>query len=271
MLMAIIMDKYTEVKFDAGSANMIWEHTASMIQETVGRCVGRKMGMQKLHRIIKDILEEEIDGAVLVRACNSELSQEQALELIRRTRLRNDDKVNKGVTISTALHMVACVKLSLQKIGWKLGEIAKEEEEEHARALKLFEARPVDQPPPQSEGELFFNDMDGTFARLETQMCSLENFVMEMTQSSSVWSKDIRNRLVVIEDLIVSERDMAFLSAQDESLGGSPNGYPQGGMHPGGARNANGGLGHFAIEDGRQQPQMQPVRGVVTRQLPTSQ
>lgn len=228
MLMAIIMDKYTEVKSDADDSKMIWTQTYDMIVEKVQVMKGSRIPLHILIQTIKDIAQEEIDEASLIEACEGKLTHEIAAELMQFTKTKSDNALNKGVDISSAMKMIGWVKIAVHKIGWKLAEIMDEERQEHnlltaqnlaagqtgaTAAAHQTQIAKLAGPVDDDSGK-FLTDKDGLLDELEGRMGKMEQFIDEAMKFSSFRGKDLRNRLSVIEDLIRSQHDVSMLRVE---------------------------------------------------------
>uniref|UniRef100_A0A7S1QZJ8 Polycystin cation channel PKD1/PKD2 domain-containing protein n=1 Tax=Alexandrium catenella TaxID=2925 RepID=A0A7S1QZJ8_ALECA len=139
MMMAIIMDKYTEVKSDAAEHDTIVKQVQDMIVEAIQSTTGNKVGLGQLLEKVKGMQDDDINEEMLMEEIDG-LSREQARHLIKKTKERVKAELNKGVTISEAMRMIGWTKIAVQKIGWRLEEVLKDEREEHD-ALHSFSER----------------------------------------------------------------------------------------------------------------------------------
>jgi len=277
MLMAIIMDKYTEVKSDAASHDTIITQIATMCTESFRSRTGSAVSTDRILKNVEampqhEISEDDLCGAV------PDLSKQQAGMLVKRTREKVDMEINKGVTMSEAMRMIGWVKIAVQKIGWKLEEVLKDEREERnimrasyhggqdgnyseaghgqgGRFSALEGGSPsspgmtMDGPgSPEEPGPLatyeggdrgppYVADAEERLERIEMRMAKMEEFMQEALQYTTFRGKDLRNRLAVIEDLIRSQRD-ATMSSQERSVwDGGPPRLADGGYNGGGNGN----------------------------------
>jgi hypothetical protein len=205
MLMAIVMDTYTEVKSDSKSSKKVWEQLFDMIRDQVAVVQGKLVSNDKLLGKLGDLELEDVGVEDLQDAVPG-LSKEQAESVIKATHLREEEEANKGLTISQAMRMIGWVRLAVQKIGWQLEFIKKDEEAEVRMQPKG--GGDAGEGPAQ-----FLSESDGLLEVLESRMGKMEEFMHEAEQFMSFRGKDSKNRLNVIEDLIRSERDAASLIA----------------------------------------------------------
>jgi len=241
MLMAIIMDTYTEVKADASEHDPIWTQIMKMCGEFVGKWTGSHVGTDKLLRIVEEMPEDEVDVDSLMHHVGAALSKEQAEELLNVTQERVDSELNKGVTISEAMRMIGWVKIAVQKIGWKLEDIMQEEKDERALIAGRGEAVVADDnaaqddllwsegpaaypalpaAPPEQPGAYdsaldtgpYVAEAEGRLEGMEQRLVKMEEFMQEALQYTTFRGKDLRNRLAVIEDLIRSQRDATMVN-----------------------------------------------------------
>jgi hypothetical protein len=244
MLMAIIMDKYTEVKTEAENTDPIWTQVMSMAKERVAQARGTRIPESELIRVVESMKEEEVDEATLMKY-HPDLRQEQATEIINATTQRVEDGLNAGVTMSEAMRHIGWVQIAVQKIGWSLEKILKAEEEE--RKLLRGVSDKEDEAPGQQlaitddlgaepnvlaitaadggaavGGPPYVYDTEGRLDETEQSMTRIENFLQEALQYTTFRGKDFRNRLAVIEDMIRSQRDASMLRVERDVWDAAP-------------------------------------------------
>eukprot|EP00929_Paragymnodinium_shiwhaense_P090946 TRINITY_DN5101_c0_g1_i3.p1 TRINITY_DN5101_c0_g1~~TRINITY_DN5101_c0_g1_i3.p1 ORF type:complete len:857 (+),score=252.61 TRINITY_DN5101_c0_g1_i3:105-2675(+) len=228
MLMAIIMDVYTEVKADAASATAIWDQGVEVIQDTIGRLRGKKAGSASIISHISELQTKsgQVDEKDLIEHVGSAMSEKQAKSIIAGTKHMEQMAVDKGVSMSDAMKMIGFVKIACTKIEKKLDEVIKEERNDLDDLRALYDplAAGVDidclnQGPPEPEE---YNDGVGMSVRdgmkrldfLETRLSKVEEFLQEAVQYTNFRGKDLRNHLLVIEDLLRSKRDTMPVNIQ---------------------------------------------------------
>merc|ERR1719410_1602289 len=189
-----------------------------------------------------EIHEDDLADAV------PHLGMEQARTLMQKTQEHVDNELNKGVTMSEAMRMIGWVKIAVQKIGWKLEEILKDEREERDMlqaqdgdiARRAEENRHGGLEAEDDGAPPYVADAEERLERIESRMQKMEEFMQEALQYTTFRGKDLRNRLAVIEDLIRSQRDAAMGSMErdiwndGQSRLGSDRGGGGGGMFGGG-------------------------------------
>lgn len=228
MLMAIIMDKYTQVKSDAAEHDTLFVQMKDMFMETVSSIAGKRVSVANILHHVKKMPQAEVTEEDLVDGI-PKLSRDQARQLIEKTQDRVDDEVNKGVTMSEAMRMIGWLKIAVQKIGWQLEEILKDEREERrllqgqeseiarigatmraadGERSEDFDREHHEKPPP------YVADADERLERIESRMQKMEEFMQTALQYTTFRGKDLRNRLAVIEDLIRSQRDATMVTVE---------------------------------------------------------
>lgn len=217
MVMAIIMDVYTEVKVDAHDSKSIWDQFKYFGSEILGQIQHARVSPQMLMTAIKDIPDaEEITIEDLIHCVNAigvrHMSYAQARETIDETKRRVDKNLTSGMQLHDAIQSIGWIKVAVDKTGRKLNEILEDEKEE-GDAIKeaLGMATEEDDEKPTFD---FGPHLD----EVESRMVNIEHFLNEAMQYTSYRGKDMRNRLCVIEDLLRSQRDAVMASAES-SLG----------------------------------------------------
>jgi hypothetical protein len=204
MLMAIIMDTYSEVKADASSSKVLWEQLFDLVVDGISYMQGKLATSNKLLEALDRTDAEELDEAELIEAVGPALSRGQAEHLIAATKQREDDEANKGVTISQAMKMIGWVRLAVQKIGWQL-ELVMVDQKAEVRQVKNERKDVV------VESDICLSDSEGLLDMLEARMEQMDKYMRDSHQYISNRGKDAKIRLTIIEDLIRSERDAASL------------------------------------------------------------
>jgi len=221
MLMAIIMDKYTEVKSDAAAHDTIIKQVKDMLLESLQSASGKRVNQGTLLKAVDEMPQTEVSEEDLTESIPN-LAPEQARTLMQQTQEHVDNELNKGVTMSEAMRMIGWVKIAVQKIGWKLEEILKDEREERdmlqaqdgdisrrAEENRHGGLEDVDDGAPP-----YVADAEERLERIESRMQKMEEFMQEALQYTTFRGKDLRNRLAVIEDLIRSQRDATMGSME---------------------------------------------------------
>jgi len=219
MLMAIIMDVYTEVKSEADEFQPVWTQLWEASKDMYNIYRGHLVSNSEMLQVINEMPEEEVDATVLMRRAGPGLSQDQAEALIEATKDALDSKLNAGVTMSDAMRMIGWVKIAVQKIGWKLEEILQAEAEEE----ELITGAPStgdgtargDGTEAVPADKAYVADAADRIDKIEQRMAKIDSFMQESLQYSTFRGKDLRNRLAVIEDLIRNQRDIITRDAAD--------------------------------------------------------
>jgi hypothetical protein len=209
MLMAIIMDVYTEVKGEASEFAPVWTQIQQICSHAWNVHKGRTVSNSDMLQLLSDMPEEEIDVADLMKKAGPSLSMEQASALIEDSRTAMENKLNSGVTMSDAMQMVAWTKTAVQKIGKKLDKILQSEEEQE----QLFSGQPSpeNETDPNISGEAhkaYVADAADAIDGIEQRFAKIDAFMKESLQYSTFRGKDLKNRLAVIEDMARKQRDI---------------------------------------------------------------
>jgi len=199
MLMAIIMDQYTEVKSDADESDPIWTQLYSMIMDRIHKAQGKSMSIDDVRHKVESMDDTEVDEDILLKAVGSDLPKEQAAELIQGALRRVDNALSKGVTISEAMRMIGWVKVAVQKIGWKLEEVMEQERDERS----LLESDDLAAASKGiSDAELDAGDPEQRMQSAELRIEKIEECLQGALEYITFRGKDVRNRLALIEDLL---------------------------------------------------------------------
>jgi len=218
MLMAIIMDVYTEVKSEAADFAPVWTQLYEAGMEMYNIHRGHLISNSEMLQVLNEMPEDDVDEDILMRRAGPGLSRDQAEALIEATRVSLDNKLNKGVTMSDAMRMIGWVKIAVQKIGWQLEEILQAEAEEE----ELITGVSKDGSPAQGDlagskdsQTAYVADAAERIESIEQRMSKIDAFMQESLQYSTFRGKDLRNRLAVIEDLVRNQRDILVRDSAD--------------------------------------------------------
>jgi hypothetical protein len=244
MLMAIIMDVYTQVKSDANEFAPVWTQIYELGLDVYNIHKGRTVSNSELLEVLNEMPEDEVDENVLVKRVGPGLSQEQAAKIMQCTRSKVNYDLNKGVTMSEAMRMIGWVKINVQKIGWKLEQIVNEEKDEQdaiagdaigtrrgsprgeasQTTTKTNDPKASPRASPRSDGSTdddkkektaYVADAAERMDEIDNRLVKIENFMQESLQYTTFRGKDLRNRLAVIEDLVRNQRDIVVRDSAD--------------------------------------------------------
>jgi hypothetical protein len=233
MVMAIIMDQYTEVKSAASSSMPMWTQAAELLDDTVRRCIGKRASnadiIEKIRLNVPESDGGDVDKDILLNAVGVHMTPEQASNLIAAVQQVEEDDVASGVSMSNAMKMIGWLKVAVTKITVQLEDFVMDEREDfaaiqaeceqadhnirNANVERLWDepeepAVPVVEKPVADDG-MGMTVQDGMFRmdKIDLKMAKIEEFVQEALQYSTFRGNDLRNRLAVIEDLVRSRRD----------------------------------------------------------------
>merc|ERR1719491_1363937 len=206
MLLAIILDIYSEVKADATADAPIWTQFAQVIQDSwkhrdwvkyhlIQECVDKLPASTSF--VDKDLLVEIVP----------DISDKQARLLIETTEAHEELAESQGLSISDAMKMVGWIKIAVQKVARRIEDIMQieKEEKELLQEYGLAATKPEGGVALlEGEGEIASFDpaADQKMQALDARLAQMESFLKESTNFSVQRSREMRNRLAVIEDLL---------------------------------------------------------------------
>lgn len=225
MVLAIILDTYTEVKTDANKSVPIWSELADLCQQLVIK-VGffKETGELKLTDVMAAVemaednyrFNEDTLGEMLPL-----IPQAQAKRFIEECMDEVANEEEKGLTISEAMKMIGNIKMGVQRVGQKLDmivdaekqeverlrrEISNEEEASDARSSSQL----LEEPPPISEKQTYSLAATTLIPEMHSvreRLGAIEAYVGRSMADSTVRAKDMRQRLSVIEDLLQGQHE----------------------------------------------------------------
>jgi len=192
MLMAIVMDQYTQVKSEAEQSHPIWQQVSNTIVDAYKIHSGQYIGNNTLLKAVREMPEREVDEETL-RLRVDNLCHEQAKKLIEEALQKEDARLNNGITITEAMKMIGWVKVAVKKIGWKLESMITDPEEHAAEDCR---SGTLDQNQ-QSQG-----GVDGLLGEINERMSNMDEFMQESLRYVTFRGKDVRDRLISIEGLL---------------------------------------------------------------------
>jgi hypothetical protein len=236
MLLAIIMDVYTEVKMDASGQDAIWTQARKVLQDSWGHRDWIKVRQivdqvnnlpMKITQLDKDLLLELVP----------EMVEPQAMALIAETLEAEKQDENKGMAMSDAMKMVGWIKIAVQKIARRIEDILTIEKEEKEILLGSSPGTLAGKAGGMSANTACFDpSSDQKMQAIEKRLGQMENFLNESMVFSVYRAKEMRNRLKVIEDLLQGQSTTNGSAAEDDwdappifanrGLTNGPNGAP---------------------------------------------
>jgi len=238
MLLAIIMDVYSEVKSEAEDSEPIWEQLGNTISNMWGKREYLKLS------IVEEALnqweidpEEKVDKDALLRQVAG-MPIEQAKELIEAADAVEAADESKGLKISDAMKMVGWIKLAVQKIARQIEEIMILEKEEKKMLVEQG-AMPTAAVAGGAGGGVSTIKLDPNseqkLGAIDSRLAQMEEFLNESMCFSVHRGKEMRNRLTIIEDLLKSDQHFAGGRAPGPPMltaGGTGSGPPTGSATP---------------------------------------
>jgi len=210
MLLAIILDIYAEVKADSSEEDAVWTQAKRVLQDSW------KNRDYVKYNVIQQCLDklpdttEYVDKDLLVEIV-PDITEKQAKELIDTTEKHEEAEESKGMSISDAMKMVGWIKIAVQKVARRIEDIMQIEKEEKELLLNsgFSGARVNGGSSLEFEGEVVSFDpiSDQKMQALDARLAQMEGFMKESANFSVGRSREMRNRLAVIEDLLQANKD----------------------------------------------------------------
>lgn len=218
MLMAIVMDVYTEVKGDAASTAPVWIQLQDIAYEYYSIVMGLTVSTPELLKNLEQAPESEFDVPTLMQRIGPGLSEEQALQLIEDARTRLQERTQASITMSDALRILGTLKLKVQGIEGRLAKVLIKEKEEKNHMLSRAEdgknddasGAEMEQPP-----EYYLAETQQKIDLVEVRMDRIESFMQESSNFGSSRQKDLKNRMQTVEDIIRTQRNAVARSTAD--------------------------------------------------------
>jgi len=220
ILMAIIMDTYTEVKSEAESSKYIWITVWDMLKESKDNATGKTASNQEIVRACQNIPEENINADMLQRYVGTKCTEEQAKVIIAAAVAREEEDLDKGISITSAMQIIGWLKISFGKMTGTLEQILTQEIAENDAAMGPFKARLAEidregkKPGEEEAPSMSISEGQDRLKRIAMRMEKMEEFMQESMQYATFRSKDVRNRMAVIEDLIRGQRDATMMKVE---------------------------------------------------------
>jgi hypothetical protein len=211
MLLAIIMDIYSEVKADAEEQDPIWTQANQMARDFWAK---REWVSLKL---VEDVLKawedapEMIDKDMLLRQV-SMMPEDQALALIMEADKREEVAESKGLSISDAMKMVGWIKLAVQKIAHRIEDIMILEKEEKKSLIEQGRMPGVAgsrMTGPDDKLVKLDPVSETKLSAIDSRLAQMEEFLNESMCFTVHRGKEMRNRLAIIEDLLKADQNIA--------------------------------------------------------------
>lgn len=219
MLMAIIMDMYTEVKGEVEGSDPIWSQAYQIYKDTLSIMQGESVSNAEMLRVLNDMPEEEVDEETLIKRVGPGLGEKQAKELIDLVRTAVNERLANSVNMTEAMRMIGWVKLKVTKIDTKLEWILGEEEKEKETMRRLSEGGDVSdllgEQTASAQASALIAESAPKIDSVERRLGDLELLLQESMDFSSARGKDLKNRMQVIEELLRGSRETLVRSSND--------------------------------------------------------
>eukprot|EP00746_Dinoflagellata_sp_MGD_P002407 gnl/MRDRNA2_/MRDRNA2_104670_c0_seq1.p1 gnl/MRDRNA2_/MRDRNA2_104670_c0~~gnl/MRDRNA2_/MRDRNA2_104670_c0_seq1.p1 ORF type:complete len:944 (+),score=196.65 gnl/MRDRNA2_/MRDRNA2_104670_c0_seq1:76-2907(+) len=214
MIMAIIMDTYTEVKADASDSEDLFTQLRQIGGEILGQLQNDRISAYQMSQAIQDIPPGQDMGVedlihAVSAAGHTHMSFAQARDTIKETKKRVEKQLAGNMGLTDAMNSIGWIKVATDKIRIKLNEILTEDIEEGEQLKEVLGLK-----GPEDEEEKPTFDFAPHLDQVESRMTNIEHFMNEAMQYTSFRSADMRNRLCVIEDLLRSQRDAVLVQSE---------------------------------------------------------
>eukprot|EP00927_Polykrikos_kofoidii_P067858 TRINITY_DN6328_c0_g2_i1.p1 TRINITY_DN6328_c0_g2~~TRINITY_DN6328_c0_g2_i1.p1 ORF type:complete len:948 (-),score=139.19 TRINITY_DN6328_c0_g2_i1:55-2874(-) len=224
MLMAIIMDQYTEVKSEAESTAPVWTQISEAVRDGYGRLSLKKASWSNVKEVLESLPEGDVNEEMLEQD-QVYLSREQANFIIQEARKREDQEIESGITLSAAMRTVGWLRIAVEKMRTHVEEIELSNKEEHAELLAtatpedILEAVGVPSMNVEDFGKEAKSREDDAreapsaqaclerFNRIGLRMSKMDDWMRDAAAYINLHGNSVRNRLAVIEDLARARRD----------------------------------------------------------------
>lgn len=224
MLMAIIMDVYTEIKGEVASTATLWGQLANIGQDYVDIIMGKRVSDSELLKVLRDAPEDDLDVDLLMNRVGPGLAREQADAMIAEVVAGVDERLHGSVNMVEAIRMIAWVKIAVQRIHTKLEDLMVAERAEKASMLAASKGEAVNGTTNGHDGapigleddpSAYLAQTTSKINSVEQRLRGLEVGLQESIGFTSARGKDLRDRLQIIEDLIRGQRDAMVRRDQD--------------------------------------------------------
>jgi hypothetical protein len=210
MLLAIIMDVYTEVKMDASEQDPIWTQFRKVLTDAWSHrdYIKLKLVIDTVHNLPMKITQLDKD---LLLEMLPDMREGQAMALIQETMENEQSEENKGMSISDAMKMVGWIKIAVQKVARRIEDILlieKEEKEILLTANTTGTTKGVGGRAMVANTASFDPVSDQKMQTIEGRLGQMETFLNESMVFSVYRAKEMRNRLNVIEDLLQGQANV---------------------------------------------------------------
>lgn len=132
MVMAVIMDCYTEVQGEAADVDPVWTQAGNVFEELVGNFSHNRVSNQELVEKINKLPDDlvEIDEELLLKTGGDRMSLDQCVSIFVGVKSREERALSKGMSLSDTMRAIGWIRIAVGKISVSVEGIIKEEQEE---------------------------------------------------------------------------------------------------------------------------------------------
>jgi hypothetical protein len=215
MLMAIIMDVYTEVKGNASGTAPVWLQLKQIAFEYYSVIMGQTVSTKELLKSLEEAPEGEFVVETLMQRVGPGLSEEQASEIIRDAKDALEERTQGAIAMNDALRILGTLKLKVQHIDHKLEQVLQQEEKEKRELQTSADGTEDASTKPEPNPSARLADAAQKVDLVEVRMDRIECFLQESTSFGSSRQKDLGNRMQTIEDILRTQRNAVSRSMAD--------------------------------------------------------
>jgi hypothetical protein len=212
MLLAIIMDIYTEVKVDADSSAPMWTQFAVHLTDLFQKKDWMKFATVE-ERIKKWDCPEKVNFRMLMEHM-PDMPKEQAVDIINEADRMLEAEESKGLSISDAMKMVGWIKIAVQKIAHRIEDILLLEKEERALLTKGEHHKAS---VAQTTVVKLDPAADKKLGDISKRVAKMEDFMNESMCFTVNRTTEVRSRLNIIETLLKGLGDAQALDDNDST------------------------------------------------------
>jgi hypothetical protein len=204
MLLAIIMDLYTEVKADADDQEPLWTQLANTMADLVHKKNWVKFS--KVEEVMNKWYDcpEKVDYKMLMNKI-SDMPKDQAVDIITEADRQLAAEETKGLSISDAMKMVGWIKIAVQKIAHRIEDILLLEKEERALlAQGGLGSKKVSSAAAGQQKKVIKLDpaADRKLQDIDKRIARMEDFLNESMCATVSRTTEVRSRLKTIETML---------------------------------------------------------------------
>mmetsp|Transcript_1727 Transcript_1727/g.2934 ORF Transcript_1727/g.2934 Transcript_1727/m.2934 type:complete len:825 (+) Transcript_1727:81-2555(+) len=211
MLMAIVMDVYTEVKGAASNVDPIWVQLYNIWSDYVGICFGRRLPLRTMLKNLEESTMDDIDVPILMKIMGPGVSKQEAEKMVEKTQQAVERKLNDGVSLNEALRMIGTVNTSVHSILEKMDDLVGQEEKD--KEMMLLHQGKIEMETEEGV-KMMLTEAETRIAKVETHITKVDTYLREAMGFSYGRGNDLASRLFRIEELLLAQRSVRVQKAR---------------------------------------------------------